>query len=266
MNETLALNTAATAPNLDPRDLARRLSEKLLVGGRLVGALKGGTFPVSSPATRELVGNAARADADDVSVAVAAARDAQVHWAARPARERGALVAECGRLLTAHVEELGRLSALETGKALRTEGRVEAGVLADVFAFYGGLASELKGETIPFNPKMLTITLREPIGVVGAILPWNAPLLLMALKIAPAMVAGNAVVVKSAEEAPFGVLRTCEILGRVLPPGLVNVVSGFGEDCGAPLVEHPDVGKITFTGSVETGRIVTARRRKSSFL
>ena len=236
------------------------------MGGRLVGAIKGRTFPVSSPATRELVGNAARADADDVSVAVAAARDAQVHWAARPARERGALVAECGRLLTAHVEELGRLSALETGKALRTEGRVEAGVFADVFAFYGGLASELKGETIPFNPKMLTITLREPIGVVGAILPWNAPLLLMALKIAPAMVAGNAVVVKSAEEAPFGVLRTCEILVacsrqdwsmsyRALAKTAARHWSSIRMSARSPLPARS-----------RPAGLCTARRRKSSFL
>ena len=245
-----------TAPELDPAKLARQLEGKLLIGGALVPPANGRTFPIESPATRQRIADAARADAADVDRAVAAARTAQQAWAKRSARERGALVAECGRLLTTHVEELGRLIALETGKALRTEGRIEAGVLADVFAFYGGLAPEIKGETVPFSPNMLTMTLHEPIGVVGAILPWNVPLMLMALKIAPALVAGNAVVVKPAEEAPFAVLRTCEIISRLLPAGLVNVVSGFGEDCGAPLVAHPDVGKITFTGSVETGRIV----------
>ncbi len=249
------LNRKAAA-DPDPRKLAHHLSGKLLIDGALRGAAKGGTFSIISPATGELVAEAARAEAVDVDCAVMAARAAQKSWAKRPARERGAIVAECGRVLTEHVEELARLTALETGKALRTEGRVEAGALADVFRFYGGLAGELKGETIPFNPSMLTMTLHEPIGVIGAILPWNAPLLLMALKIAPAFVAGNAVVVKSAEEAPFAVLRACEIISGVLPKGLVNVVSGFGEECGAPLVEHPAVGKVTFTGSVDTGRIV----------
>jgi acyl-CoA reductase-like NAD-dependent aldehyde dehydrogenase len=103
---------------------------------------------------------------------------------------------------------------------------------------------------------MLTVTTREPIGVVAAIIPWNAPLLLMAMKIAPAMVAGNAVVVKSAEEAPLAALRTAQVMNQVLPPGVFNILSGFGPDCGAPLVAHPDVGKVTFTGSVESGRAV----------
>jgi len=155
-----------------------------------------------------------------------------------------------------HVEELGRLVSLETGKALRTESRLEASALADIFDFFAGLASELKGETVPFNPDMLTMTLREPVGVVGVIIPWNAPLLLMALKIAPALVAGNAVVVKAAEEAPLAVLRVAQIMSEVLPPGLFNLLTGYGPECGAPLVSHKDVRKITFTGSVDTGKIV----------
>ena len=145
-----------------------------------------------------------------------------------PARKRGTLIAECSRLLADHVEELGRLVALETGKALRTESRVEASVVADALQFYGGLGSELKGETVPFSPDMLTFTQREPIGVVGVIIPWNAPMMLMALKIAPALVAGNTVVVKSAEEAPLAVLRVCQILNQKLPAGVLNIVSGFG--------------------------------------
>jgi len=129
-------------------------------------------------------------------------------------------------------------------------------VVADIFEFFGGLGSELKGETVPWSPEVLAMTTREPLGVVGAIIPWNVPMLLMALKVAPALVAGNAVVVKSAEEAPFAVLRIAEILNRILPPGLFNLLSGMGPECGAPLVEHPLVRKVTFTGSVEVGRIV----------
>jgi acyl-CoA reductase-like NAD-dependent aldehyde dehydrogenase len=130
-------------------------------------------------------------------------------------------------------------------------------VLADVFTFFGGLGSELKGETIPFHPDQLIFTQREPIGVVAAIIPWNVPLLLMALKIAPALVAGNTVVVKSAEEAPFGVLRVAQLLQQILPPGVFNLISGDGPGAGGPLVAHRDVKKVTFTGSVETGRIIS---------
>ncbi|HLW26905.1 MAG TPA: aldehyde dehydrogenase family protein [Kiloniellales bacterium] len=244
-------------PALDPRKLARRLSNKHLIDGSFVAPQGGKTFDVIHPATLEVVAQAAAGEAADVDAAVAAAKRAQASWRALPARERGKLVAECGRRLEGHKEELAQLVALETGKALRTESRVEANVVADAFIFYGGLASELKGEHVPFHPDMLTVTIREPIGVVGAIIPWNVPMMLMAFKIAPALVAGNTVVVKSAEEAPLAVLRVCEIMNEVLPPGVFNILSGFGPECGGPLVAHPDVGKITFTGSVETGKIIS---------
>ncbi len=243
-------------PNTDPFALATELSGRHFIDGDLVAAVSGKTFDVVNPATRQTVATAAFGEAADVDAAVAAAERAQIEWAKLAPRQRGKLVQEAGRLLAEHVEELGRLVALETGKALRTESRVEASVLADMFLYYGGLGSELKGETIPFNPDMLTMTVREPIGVVGAIIPWNVPLLLMALKIAPALVAGNAVIIKSAEEAPLTALRVIQLIGQVLPQGVVNILSGFGPECGAPLVAHPKVGKITFTGSVETGKIV----------
>ncbi|HVZ45650.1 MAG TPA: aldehyde dehydrogenase family protein [Ramlibacter sp.] len=248
--------TDLMTPDTDPHRLARAISGCNLVAGELKPARCGRTFPVVNPATGREIGHAPHSDASDVDDAVAAAMGAQAAWAAMPARKRGTLLADCSRLLADHVEELGRLVALETGKALRTESRVEASVVADALQFYGGLGSELKGETVPFHPDMLSFTQREPIGVVGVIIPWNAPMMLMALKIAPALVAGNTVVVKSAEEAPLAVLRVCEILNRKLPPGVLNIVSGYGPDCGAPLVAHPGVGKVTFTGSVETGRIV----------
>ncbi|HKO07029.1 MAG TPA: aldehyde dehydrogenase family protein, partial [Alphaproteobacteria bacterium] len=228
----------------------------MLINGAATPAISGRTFAVENPATGEAIAEAPFGEAGDVAAAVASAKKAQRAWAGRPARERGKLLAECERLLNDHVEELGRLVALETGKALRTESRVEASVLADVFVFYGGLGSELKGETVPFNPKMLTLTLRQPLGVVGAIIPWNVPLLLMALKIAPALVAGNSVVVKTAEEAPLAALRAAQIMNQLLPPGVFNLLTGYGPECGGPLVAHKDVRKVTFTGSVETGKIV----------
>ncbi|MBV16911.1 aldehyde dehydrogenase family protein [Thalassospira sp. GB04J01] len=243
-------------PILDPSSLARELSGRHLINGELVASQSGKNFDVLNPATGKVIGQAADGDAQDVAIAVGVAKKAQKDWAERPARERGKLVAECGRVLMSHTEELGRLIALESGKALRTESRVEASVLADMFVFFGGLASELKGETVPFNPNMMTLTTREPVGVVGAIIPWNVPLLLMAIKVAPALVAGNAVVVKSAEDTPLAALRVCQIMQEILPKGVLNILSGFGPSCGGPLVEHKDVKKVSFTGSVETGRTV----------
>ncbi len=172
------------------------------------------------------------------------------------------MIAKCGDLLREHADEIAKLTALETGKALRTESQVEAGVLADSFTFFGGLGGELKGMTIPWSPTSMTYTVHEPLGVCGVIIPWNAPLMLMSLKIAPAIVAGNTVVVKSAEEAPLGVLRVAELMNSILPPGVMNIVSGMGPECGAPLVRHPLVKKVSFTGSVETGRIIYTEAAK----
>ena len=245
------------AVTLDQQALATALSGQHFIGGRFVAARSGKTFAVINPATGKEVARAAEGDSQDVDAAVANADQAQKLWAKMPSRKRGALVAQCAALLREHTEELARLIALETGKALRTESRVEAQAVADIFDMYGGLGGELKGETVPFAPNVLSVTVREPLGVVGAIIPWNVPMLLMALKVAPALVAGNTVVVKSAEEAPLTVLRICELMNRILPPGCFNMLSGYGPECGAPLVAHPRVRKVTFTGSVEVGRIVS---------
>ena len=245
-----------TDPSLDEKALARALSGQHFIGGRFVTPRSGATFAVVNPATGIEVARAAEGDGADVDAAVQDAARAQKEWAKMPSRKRGALVAKCAVVIREHVEELARLIALETGKALRTESRVEANTVADVLEFFGGLGSELKGESVPFAPGVLSVTVREPLGVVGAIIPWNVPLLLMSLKIAPALVAGNTVVVKSAEEAPLTVLRICELMARVLPAGCFNMLSGYGPECGAPLVAHPKVRKVTFTGSVEVGRIV----------
>ena len=225
-----------------------------LIDGAIVPAAS--SFPVLNPATGKVIGQAARGDSGDVAAAVAAARRAQTGWAALPARERGRLVAACAARLLAKKDAIARLLAMETGKAIRTECRPEVVTAADILSFYGGLGSELKGETLPFRPDLLSVTTREPIGVVGAILPWNVPLVLMMLKIAPALVAGNSVVVKSAEEAPFATLEAGRLMAELLPPGVINIVSGFGEDCGAALVAHPHVAKITFTGSQPVGEII----------
>lgn len=248
------MTTPTLEPQLDPYLLAAGLSGYHLIDGALVPARSGRRFAVHAPATMEVIGEAAAGDADDVDAAVRAGLAAFASWRRVRPRDRGKLLAACATRLGAHVEELARLTALETGKAIRTESRVEAGVVADVFAYYGGIVSEAKGETVPFHPDQLVMTQLEPIGVVGAIIPWNVPMMLMALKVAPALAAGNTVVVKSSEDAPLGVLRICQLLNEVLPRGVFQVVSGDGPTAGAPLAAHPHVGKVTFTGSVPTGR------------
>ncbi|MCY1254214.1 putative aldehyde dehydrogenase AldA [compost metagenome] len=242
--------------NLDPYSLAQELSGLHLINGELVPSLAGSTFPVVNPATGKTFAQAAAGDSRDVDQAVQASINAQSAWSQISARKRGEALSACAALLEKHAEEIGRLLALETGKAIRTESRLETPLVADCLRYYGGLATELKGETVPFDPNMLVFTQREPIGVVGAIIPWNVPLLLMAFKIAPALAAGNAVVVKSAEEAPFAALRVVQLMNQVLPRGVLNILSGDGPTCGAPLASHSKVGKLTFTGSVDTGKLI----------
>jgi betaine-aldehyde dehydrogenase len=233
-----------------------RLQNNHLISNEFVPSQDGGSFGVLNPALLTEIGRAAAGRESDVARAVAAAKAAQPAWAGIAARERGKKIAAAGRALAEQAEVIAVLLALETGKALRTECRGELKVAADLLEFYGGLGSELKGETIPFSPDTLSITTREPLGVVAAILPWNVPLVLMMLKVAPAMVAGNTVVIKAAEEAPFATLAAARIVADLLPPGVINVVVGDGPDCGAPLTAHPDVAKITFTGSQPVGEIV----------
>ena len=157
------------------------------------------------------------------------------------------------RCWNARPSSIAELSALETGNALATQTRGEARSMVDIVRFFAGLASELKGKTIPWTPGRFLFTKRVPVGVVGAIIPWNAPLMLTSSKIGPALAAGNTVVLKTAEQAPLAVLRVVELLQEVLPPGVANVISGFGEEAGKPLVEHPLVRKVTFTGSSAVG-------------
>jgi len=224
----------------NPHALAQSLSNHHFIHGSLTQPKNGKIFPIHNPATGKKIGEAARGDKDDIQSAVSSALEAQKEWKKKPVRERGRILTECSRVifllppfapshfifqvLNEHVEEIGQLIALETGKAIRTESRMEASLLSNAFEYYGGLAPEIKGEVIPFSEDALTCTLREPLGVVGVIIPWNVPAMLMAIKIAPALVCGNSVVVKSAEEAPFSVLRVAEILGKVLPPGVFNMV------------------------------------------
>jgi betaine-aldehyde dehydrogenase len=228
----------------------------MLIDGKWVQSASGEVLEVEDPAHRRPIAEVPRGRAEDVARAVKAAAAAFPAWSRTIPRERGRLLARIADALEARVEELARTIALETGNALRTQARPEAKTTVDIIRYFGGLGSELKGETIPFGEHVLSYTRREPLGVVGAIIPWNAPVLLAALKIGPALCAGNALVLKAAEDAPLGVLLLAEVCQELLPPGVLNVLTGLGEECGAPLASHPIVSKLSFTGSTEVGKLI----------
>ncbi len=229
---------------------------QMLIGGEWVGSADGRTFPIENPANRQVIAEAPRGGAEDVDRAVRAAEAAFEGWKLVAPRERGRLLLKIADALEGRTEELARLIATETGNALRTQARPEAKSAADVFRYFGGLGSELKGETVPLGEEVLSYTRREPIGVVGGIVPWNAPVVLAAVKIAPALCAGNTLVLKAAEDAPLGVLLLARVCAEFLPPGVLNVLTGYGEECGAPLATHPAVRKLSFTGSTEVGKSI----------
>jgi acyl-CoA reductase-like NAD-dependent aldehyde dehydrogenase len=245
---------AIEAMHSEPAAKPRRA--RMLINGDWAESASDEVLPVENPARRQIVAEVPRGRAADVDRAVAAAAAAFPGWAKVAPRERGRMLLRIAEALEARAEEMARTIALETGNALRTQARPEARLAADIFRYFGGLGGELKGETIPFGEQVLSYTLREPLGVVGAIIPWNAPVLLGALKIAPALCAGNTIVLKAAEDAPLGVLLMAEICREHLPKGVLNVLTGLGEECGGPLTRDPRVRKFSFTGSTEVGKLV----------
>jgi betaine-aldehyde dehydrogenase len=235
---------------------AERRHASMLIDGAWTGSASGAVLDVENPAKRRPIADIPRGGAEDVDRAVQAAQKAFPGWSKVSPRQRGRMLLRIAEALEERIEEMARTIALETGNALRTQARPEATLTADIFRYFGGLAGELKGETIPLGEHVLSYTRREPLGVVGAIIPWNAPVLLGALKIAPALCAGNTLVLKTAEDAPLGVLLMAEICQEFLPPGVLNVLTGTGEECGGPLAVHPAIRKLSFTGSTEVGKII----------
>ena len=232
---------------------ARRVAGKIVADGQLRRALTNQTIEIENPARAEMIAVVPRCGREDVDAVVTSAHSAWRDWSRRPARDRGALLATAADRLGEEAENLACLSALETGNALPSQTRGEAATMVDILRFFAGLAGELKGQTVPSAPGVFQYSRRESMGVVGAIIPWNAPLMQTASKIGPALAAGNTVVLKPAEQAPLAVLRAFEILQEVLPPGVANCVTGIGEETGKLLVEHPLVRKVTFTGSTSVG-------------
>lgn len=229
-----------------------------LIDGHWVDAADGRRIEVESPASKQVIASTPRAGAEDVDRAVRAAARAFPAWKKIVASERGRLLLRIAVELEEREEELARLIAHETGNALRTQARPEAKSVAATFRYFGGLGGELKGETLPLGEDILCYTRREPLGVVGAIVPWNAPAQLAAIKMAPALCAGNTLVLKAAEDAPFAVLMIAEVCSRHLPVGVLNVITGFGAECGAALTAHPGINKLSFTGSTPVGKGVMA--------
>jgi len=244
------------------QDVVIPTCHQMLLAGERVASVSGETIAVENPAKRTVVAHVPRAGAEDVDRAVAAAGEAFTTWRNVAPRERGRMLLGIADALEARIEEMARLIALETGNALRTQARPEATVTADIFRYFGGLGGEIKGETIPLGEQLLSYSRREPMGVVGAIIPWNAPVLLAALKIAPALCTGNTMVLKAAEDAPLGVLLLAEICQQHLPPSVLNVLTGYGHDCGAALAAHPAIRKLSFTGSTAVGKLIMGEAAK----
>jgi len=238
-------------------------TKKLLIGGKWVEARSGRTFATYDPATGEKIADVAHGDAEDVDLAVRAARAAfEGPWSRMKPNERERLIWKVGDLLTERAEVFGQVESLDNGKSAVIAQVVDTCWSADVFRYYAGWATKIEGSTVnvsmPFAPdaEFHAYTLREAVGVCGQIVPWNFPLLMAAWKIAPALAAGNTVVLKPAEQTPLTALLLGELFEEAgFPPGVVNVVTGYG-DAGAALSAHPGVDKVAFTGSTEVGKLV----------
>jgi acyl-CoA reductase-like NAD-dependent aldehyde dehydrogenase len=230
---------------------------KMLIGGKWVEAASGKTFDTINPSTGQVLAKVAEADAEDVDRAVAAARRAfeSGSWPKLTPSQRGRLLWKVADLIEQHAEELAELETVDNGKPIKYSRLADVPLTADHFRYFAGWATKLEGETIPVSiPNMFTYTLREPVGVVGQIIPWNFPLQMAAWKLAPALACGNTVILKPAEQTPLTALRLGELICEAgFPEGVVNILPGFGETAGAALAAHPGVDKIAFTGSTEVG-------------
>ncbi len=228
----------------------------LLIHGKRVPAVSGRYFQSVDPATEQVIAEVAEADAQDIDAAVRSARSAfEGEWGCMLPADRGGVLLKLADLIRQNAEELVALESLDSGKPVNAIRRQDLPAVLDTLTYYAGWADKIHGQVIPARTDALTYTVREPLGVVGAIIPWNFPLMIGMWKIAPALACGCTVVLKPAELTPLTALRIGELaLAAGLPPGTLNVVPGFGRTAGAALVDHSDVDKITFTGSPVVGK------------
>jgi len=229
---------------------------KLIINGEAVDSVSGKTFTTHNPATEEPICTVAEAGPEDVDRAVAAARAAfEGPWGRMKPADRQKALWKLGDLILQNADEIARLETLDNGKPIFESRQIDIPMVANCFHYFSGWVTKLAGETLPVSPAFFTYTLREPIGVVGAIIPWNFPMIMVGWKVAPALAAGNTVVLKPAELTPLSAIRIGELgLEAGLPPGVFNVLPGKGSIAGEAMVKHPDVDKITFTGSTEVGK------------
>jgi acyl-CoA reductase-like NAD-dependent aldehyde dehydrogenase len=228
----------------------------LLIGGEHMDAESGETFELFNPATREVIGEVARGRAPDVSRAVAAAAAAFPAWDDRKPRERGKALRAIAVALAEHAEEIARTVALESGNAIRTQARPEVMAAVEILDYFGSTCSEVKGMTVPLGSESLNYTVRRPYGVVGAVTPWNVPVATAVLKAAMGLATGNTIVLKPAEDACLAMSMVAAIAQEHLPPGVLNVVPGYGEEAGQALLNDPGICKLSFTGSTAVGTLV----------
>jgi len=231
---------------------------RMFVNGEWVEANGGKYFPVVDPSTEEIIAEVPDAGEKDVNRAVAAARAAfdGGAWPQTTAQERGRILFRLAERVRKETPRLAELEARNTGKPI-VEAEYDITDVATCFEYYGGLATKVAGQVNPVPDNALSLSLREPVGVAAQIIPWNYPLLMAAWKLAPALAAGCTCVLKPAEQTPLTALEFAEYLGEAgLPPGVVNIITGFGESAGAPLVRHPDVDKVAFTGSASVGKAI----------
>ncbi len=238
---------------------------KMLINGKWVEAASGKTFATFDPSTGEVLSQVAEGDREDIDRAVKSARAAfeTGPWSKMTVSERGRLIWKIADLIEENLEEFAEIESLDNGKPLKIARVADIPLAVDLFRYMAGWATKIEGNTIPISvpyapgAKFLAYTLREPVGVVGQIIPWNFPLLMAAWKLGPALAAGCTVVLKPAEQTPLTALRLGEIIQEAgIPDGVVNIVPGYGETAGAALAAHPDVDKVAFTGSTEVGKLI----------
>ncbi|XP_004297641.1 PREDICTED: aldehyde dehydrogenase family 2 member B7, mitochondrial-like isoform X2 [Fragaria vesca subsp. vesca] len=240
---------------------------KLLINGQFVDAASGKTFPTLDPRTGDVIAHVAEGDAEDVNRAVAAARKAfdEGPWPKMTAYERSRVLFRFADLIEKQNDELAALETWDNGKPFEQSAKIEVPMFARFFRYYAGYADKIHGLTVPADGPYHVQTLHEPIGVAGQIIPWNFPLLMFAWKVAPALACGNTIVLKTAEQTPLSALYVAHLLHEAgLPPGALNIVSGFGPTVGAPIASHMDIDKVAFTGSTATGKIVLELAAKSN--
>ena len=235
------------------------MQTRLFVGGEFVDAVDGGTLEVRDPHDVGLVAEVAEARSADVDRAVASAAAAFDGWRLTPAAERGRLLLRLADAIEADIDGLAMLETRDTGHPIRDTRGLDVPRTAATFRYFGGMADKFQGSVVPVERGFLDYVVREPLGVVGQIVPWNFPVMFTSWKLGPALAAGNTVVLKPAELTPLSALRVAELIADVgFPPGVVNVVPGYGPTAGQRILDHPDIAKVSFTGSTAVGRAVVA--------